>query len=120
MALTSTDPTETVQQNATKNSLEKLTNQLYDLKAKFETNYYGNTDCKKYDKARDFTIHINSALYEANKMSTVNFSQQIHLQQEKNEFAKTKGNYTRNSTKNCARIKIRIRKLKRELKELIA
>lgn len=50
------------------NKLQNMVGRLYALKNRFESNYYNGRGWKKYDRAREFTIRINMALYHAHKM----------------------------------------------------
>jgi len=52
------------------NYQEELISKLYALKKRFELMYYGKAECTKYDKARAFTIALNAALYQANRVKS--------------------------------------------------
>lgn len=64
--LTHDNATSDLAQNS--NNLENLVGRLYSLKKEFEAKYYEGRSCEKYDRARDFNIRINLALYHAHKM----------------------------------------------------
>ncbi|WP_276168005.1 hypothetical protein [Zobellia alginiliquefaciens] len=77
---------------------QKLVEKLYQLKQRFQSSYYGNTDGRKYEKARNFNIRLSNILFEANQMA------------KKLELVPQRGYLSINSE---------IQKLEKELNELI-
>lgn len=57
--------------------LKKLIDQLYRLKEKFEKKYYRISGYGKYDMARNFNIHLAAALFEVNRLHSL---QEVHFQ----------------------------------------
>ncbi|CAM4097162.1 hypothetical protein ACU8V7_07695 [Zobellia nedashkovskayae] len=57
------------QKSKTTNTTDKLVEKLYLLKQKFQSSYYGNSDGRKYEKARNFNIRLSNILFEANQMA---------------------------------------------------
>lgn len=103
------------------NSLEKLIAKLYELREKFESMYYGKAECKKYDKARAFTIELNATLYEVNKIqSTTDSSLKKGPVSNKGKAKIYLKRYAKVSTANSRRIKAKIKQLDEELNDLIS
>ncbi|MBT2162470.1 hypothetical protein [Zobellia barbeyronii] len=98
MASNSTETPNQVKKSKPTNSTDKLVEKLYLLKQKFQSSYYGNSDGRKYEKARNFNIRLSNILFEANQMAT------------KLELIPSNSHLTINSE---------IQKLEKELNELI-
>lgn len=98
------------------NSLEPLIAKLYGLKEKFEALYYGKAECKKYDKARNFTIQLNATLYRANQIQSASALFQFS-NKKKAEIYKRK--HVEASATDSRQIKMKIKKLNKELDDLL-
>lgn len=101
-------------------SLEKLITKLYQLKEKFESMYYGRAECKKYDKARAFTIELNATLYKANRirLDTNSYLKKCPLPI-KSKVKMYPKRYSRVLVSDSNQIKLKIKKLNKELNYLI-
>ncbi|MBC6997106.1 hypothetical protein [Cytophaga sp. FL35] len=80
--------------------LKTKASKLYKLKTKFEKKYFKLSGCRKYEKARDFNINLNSALYQVNQM--------LHVSSNKT------------NTNNYQKIDFQISQLEQQLASLIA
>jgi len=60
----------TIRKTKSTHTTEKLVEKLYLLKQKFQSSYYGNSDGRKYEKARNFNIRLSNILFEANQMAS--------------------------------------------------
>ncbi len=69
MASNSTQSSNKVQKPTFGQPTDKLLEKLYQLKHRFQTSYYGNSDGRKYEKARNFNIRLSNIMFEANQMA---------------------------------------------------
>lgn len=51
-----------------KNHIEHLIRKFYELRSTFEADYSGKLRSDKYEEARDFTITLNNAIFQANQL----------------------------------------------------
>jgi len=101
-------------------SLEKSITKLYTLKEKFESMYYGQAECRKYDKARAFTIELNATLYEANQLqSGTDSNLKKRLLSDQSKVKIYPKSYDKVSDFDTNRIKLKIKELNKELNKLI-
>ncbi len=120
MDSTLSDHDETVNPKHYDDSPEKLITKLYKLKEKFESLYYGKAECKKYDKARAFTIELNATLYEANQIQsgTDSYLKKRPLSNKSKAKIYLK-RYAQVSDTASKQIKTKIKELDKELNNLI-
>ena len=120
MDSTLSDHNKTVHPKYYDNSPEKLIAKLYKLKEKFQSMYYGKAECKKYDKARAFTIELNATLYEANQIQsrTGSYLKKRPLSNKSKAKIYLKG-YAQISDTASKQIKVKIKELDKELNILI-
>lgn len=82
--------------------------------------YYGKAECKKYDKARAFTIELNATLYEANQLqSGTDSNLKERLLSKKSKVKIYPKRYAKVSDFDTNRIKLKIKELNNELNILI-
>ncbi|WP_289061563.1 hypothetical protein [uncultured Zobellia sp.] len=70
MASNSTQTSINLQQPKFEHPTEKLITKLQQIKLRFQSNYYGNSDGRKYEKARNFNIKLSNIIFEANTLAS--------------------------------------------------
>ena len=70
MASNSTQTSINLQQPKFEHPTEKLITKLQQIKLRFQSNYYGNSDGRKYEKARNFNIRLSNIIFEVNTLTS--------------------------------------------------